>query len=317
MKRLAALAFALLSFAAAAQAGSWPDRPLRVIVPSPPGGPSDLVLRSVGEVMRATVRQPVVLENKPGAGGDLGAGEVARAAPDGHTWLFGTDTVYTVNPYVYGQPGFRLQDLVPVLVASTFSQTLVCNPGVGVKTVRELVAKARTEKLNYASGGAGVPGHLAMELLLDAAKVGLQHIPYKGPAPATQDVMAGQVACGFLAGPTVLPHVRSGRLVALAVSGARRSPVLPEVPTVAEAGFPGYDASFMLVLFAPRATPPMVVAAMNRAMADALRQPEVVEKLKLTDQNVVAGTPAEAVAQMDAQSRKWGEVVRRIGLKLE
>lgn len=317
MKRLAALAFALLSLAAAAQSGSWPDRPLRVIVPFPPGGPSDLVLRTVGELMRTTVKQPVVLENKPGAGGNLGAGEVARAAPDGHTWLFGPDTVYTVNPFVYGQLGFRLQDLVPVLVASTFSQTLVCNPGVGVKTVRELVAKARTEKLNYASGGAGVPGHLAMELLLDATRVSMQHIPYKGPAPATQDVIGGQVACGFLAGPTVLPHVRSGRLVALAVSGARRSPVLPEVPTVAEAGYPSYDASFMLVLFAPRATPPMVVAAMNKAMGDALRQPEVAEKLKLTDQSVVAGTPAEAVAQMDAQSRKWGEVARRIGLKPE
>jgi tripartite-type tricarboxylate transporter receptor subunit TctC len=317
MKRLAALSFAALSFAVAAQSGNWPDRPLRVIVPFPPGGPSDLVLRAVGEVMRTTVKQPVVLENKPGAGGNIGASEVARAAGDGYTWLFSTDTVYTVNPAVYGQLGFRPQDLVPVIVASTFSQTLVCNPGVGVKSLGELVAKARTGKLNYASGGAGVPGHLAMELLLDAAKVSMQHIPYKGPAPATQDVIGGQVACGFLAGPTVLPHVRSGRLVALAVSGARRSPVLPEVPTVAEAGYPGYDASFMLVLFAPRATPPAIVAGMNKAMGDALRLPDIGEKLKQTDQSVVAGTPAEAAALMESQARKWSEVAHRIGLKLE
>lgn len=317
MKRILTCTLATLAFAAAAQTGNWPARPLRVIVPFPPGGPTDIVLRTAGEAIRASLQQPIVHENKPGAGGNVGAAEVARAAPDGYTWMFATDTVFSVNPWVYTQLSYKPQDLVPVMVVTTFSQTLVCHPGVGVRSLAELVAKARTDKLSYASGGAGVPGHLAMELLLDAAKVSIQHIPYKGPAPAAQDVIGGQVACGFLAGPTVLPHVRSGRLVALAVSGVQRSPVLPEVPTVAEAGYPGYDASFMLVLFAPRGTPPAVVGAMNKAFADALRQPEVAEKLKLTDQNVVASSPADAVAQMQAQSRKWGEVARRIGLRLE
>jgi tripartite-type tricarboxylate transporter receptor subunit TctC len=317
MKRFLTLSAATLAFAAAAQTGNWPQRPLHVVVPFPPGGPTDIVLRIASESVRAALKQPIVQDNKPGAGGNLGAAEVAHAAPDGYTWMFGTDTVYTVNPSVYGKLSYKPQDLVPILVASTFSQTLVCHPGVGVKTLAELIAKARTEKLNYASGGAGVPGHLAMELLLDAAKVHMQHIPYKGPAPATQDVIGGQVACGFLAGPTVLPYVRSGRLVALAVSGAQRSPVLPEVPTVAEAGYPGYDATFALVMFAPRGTPAPLIAAMNKAMGDALRQPEVAEKLKATDQSIVAGTPAQAAAFMDAQARKWGEVARRIGLKLE
>lgn len=316
MKRIVLLA-TVLAFGASAQTGNWPERPLRVVVPFPPGGPTDIVLRIAGEAVRAALKQPVVQDNKPGAGGNIGAAEVARAAPDGYTWMFATDTVYTVNPSVYDKLSYRHQDLLPMLVASSFSQTLVCNPGVGVKSLRELVAKARTEKLNYASGGAGVPGHLAMELLLDAAKVSMQHIPYKGPAPATQDVIGGQVACGFLAGPTVLPHVRSGRLVALAVSGAQRSPVLPEVPTVAEAGYPGYDATFTLVMFAPGGTPAPIVAAMNKAMGDALRQPDVAEKLKATDQSIVAGTPAQAAALMQAQSRKWDEVVRRIGLRLE
>ncbi len=317
MKRILSVTFAALAFGAAAQTGSWPERPLRVVVPFPPGGPTDIVLRIAGESVRATLKQPIVQDSKPGAGGNIGAAEVARAAPDGSTWMFATDTVYTVNPSVYGNLSYKPQDLVPMLVASSFSQTLVCHPGVSVKSVRELVAKARSDKLSYASGGAGVPGHLAMELFLDAAQVTMQHIPYKGPAPATQDVIGGQVACGFLAGPTVLPHVRSGRLVALAVSGARRSPVLPEVPTVAEAGYPGYDATFALVMFAPRGTPAPVIAAMNKAVGDALRQPDVAEKLKATDQTVVASTPAEAVALMEAQSRKWGEVARRIGLKLE
>lgn len=316
MKRIVLLA-TVLAFGASAQTGNWPERPLRVVVPFPPGGPTDIVLRIAGEAVRAALKQPVVQDNKPGAGGNIGAAEVARAAPDGYTWMFATDTVYTVNPSVYDKLSYRHQDLLPMLVASSFSQTLVCNPGVGVKSLRELVAKARTEKLNYASGGAGVPGHLAMELLLDAAKVSMQHIPYKGPAPATQDVIGGQVACGFLAGPTVLPHVRSGRLVALAVSGAQRSPVLPEVPTVAEAGYPGYDATFTLVMFAPGGTPAPIVAAMNKAMGDALRQPDVAEKLKATDQSIVAGTPAQVAALMQAQSRKWDEVVRRIGLRLE
>jgi len=310
-------ALAALAISAAAQAPSWPDKPLRFIVPFTPGGPTDIVLRTAAEKMQANLKQPVVLENKPGAGGNVGAGEIVRANPDGYTWGFATDTLLTVNPHVYSKLSFRPQDLVPVTIASEFSQTLVCNQTVGVKTLAELIEKAKHEKLSYASGGAGVPGHLAMELLLDDAKVSMQHVPYKGPAPAMQDVIGGQVPCGFLAGPTVLPHIRSGRLVALAVSGTRRSPVLPEVPTVAEAGFPGYDAGFMLVVYAPPGTPATLVSAMNKAITDALRQPDVVEKLKQTDQTVVADTPAEAAAVIEATSRKWGEVVRKIGLKLE
>jgi tripartite-type tricarboxylate transporter receptor subunit TctC len=193
----------------------------------------------------------------------------------------------------------------------------VCNPAVGVKTLAELVAKAKADKLSYASGGAGVPGHLAMELLQSMAGFDMTHVPYKGPAPAMQDVMGGQVACGFLAGPTVLPQVRAGKLVALAVSGSRRSPALPEVPTVAEAGYPAYVADFTLVLMAPRGTPDPIVARMRQVMADALKAPDVSEKLRAGDQIVVAGTPAEASAMLAADNRKWGEVVRRIQLGLD
>ena len=311
---LALLAGAL--FGAPAQA-AWPERPIHIIVPYPPGGPSDIVLRTAIEKMQPVLRQPIVLENKPGAGGNLGAAEAARAAPDGYTWFFATDNVVTINPHVYARLPFKVDDLVPVSVASGFSQTLVCHPSLGVATLADFVKAAKAGKLSYASGGAGVPGHLAMELLLASAGIEMQHIPYKGPAPAAQDVIGGQVPCGFLAGPTAAPHVKSGRMVALAVSGTKRSPVLPEVPTVAEAGYPSYDASFLLVLFAPRGTPPDVVTAMHKAFTDALRQSDVAARLQATDQVVVAGTPAEAAAQLAATSRKWGEVAKRIGLGLD
>ena len=202
-------------------------------------------------------------------------------------------------------------------MGTQFSQTLVCHPAVGVKTLAELVAKARATRLSYASGGAGVPGHLAMELLQSVAGFDMTHVPYKGPAPAMQDVIGGQVACGFLAGPTVLPQVRAGKLVALAVSGSRRSPALPEVPTVAEAGHPAYAADFTLVLMAPRGTPEPIVNRMRQLMAEALKAPDVAEKLRAGDQNIVAGTPAEAAAMLAADSRKWGEVARRIQLGLD
>lgn len=301
----------------ATAANAWPDKPVRVIVPYPPGGPSDIVLRLAMEKMQAALKQPFVLENKPGAGGNLGAAEAARAAPDGYNWFFATDTVVTVGPHVYNKLGWKVDDLVPVAVVSSFSQTLVCNPSTGFKTLADMVKGAKAGKLAYASGGAGVPGHLAMELLLSTAGVDMEHIPYKGPAPAAQDVIGGQVPCGFLAGPTVLPHIKSGRLVALAVSGARRSPVLSEVPTVAEAGYPGYDATFLLAMFAPRGTPDAIVKAMQQALTDALKAPDMAPKLALTDQSVVAGTSAEAAAQLGAISKKWGEVAKRIHLSLD
>jgi tripartite-type tricarboxylate transporter receptor subunit TctC len=295
----------------------WPSKPIRMIVPYPPGGPSDIVMRSAAEKMQLVLKQPIVIDNKPGAGGNLGAAEAARAAPDGHTWLFATDNIVTINPHVYAKLPYKPDELTPVSLVSGFSQTLVCHPNTGVKTLADLVQLARTGKLSYASGGAGVPGHLSMELLLATAGIEMQHIPYKGPAPATQDVVGGQVPCGFLAGPTVLPHVKAGKLVALAVSGAKRSPMLPEVPTVAEQGYPGFDATFMLVVLAPHGTPEAIVAAFQRSLVDAMRMPDVVDKLRQSDQDVIASTPAQAAEMLAATSKKWGVVARKIGLSLD
>jgi tripartite-type tricarboxylate transporter receptor subunit TctC len=311
------LATSALAASLSAYAQAWPERAVKFIVPLPPGGPSEIVLRSAMEKMQATLKQPLVLENKPGAAGNLGAAEVARAAPDGYTWLFTTDTLFTVNPHVYEKLAFKTGDLQPVMRASAFSQTLVCNPALGVKTVADLVRRTKEKQVSYASGGAGSPGHLSTEQFKTAAGIQMLHIPYKGPAPAMQDVIGGQVDCGFLAGPTVLPHVRGGKLVALAVSGNRRSALLPEVPTVAESGYPGFDSTYSLVLFAPRGTPAPVIQTMHAAMSAALKSPDVVEKLRTSDQVVVAESPADTVTRLTQDSNKWGEVARRINLRLE
>lgn len=312
---VAALLAVCASTSALAQA--WPQRPIKVVIPFPPGGPSDLVMRTAAERILANLKQPIVIENQPGAGGNIGAASVARAAPDGYTFLFATDTLLTVNPHVYKTMPFKLDDLKPISVLSSFSQTLVCNPSLGVKTVSELIAKSKTTPLSYASGGAGVPGHLSTELLLSMTGMQMTHIPYKGPAPAMQDVLANQVPCGLLAGPTVLPHVRSGKLTALAVSGQARSPSLPEVPTIEEAGVKGYEADFSLILMAPKQVPDDIVAKFRQAVVDALRTPEATERLKASDQIVIGSTPEQAVAKVAKDFAKWGSVSRKIGLSLD
>ncbi len=317
IRLLMATALALTTAQGLHAQGAWPDKPVRIIVPLPPGGPSDIVLRAAIEKMQPVLKQSVLIDNKPGAAGNLGAAEAARAVPDGQTWLWTTDTLLTVNPHVYPKLGFKPEDLVPVMRASAFSQTLVCNPGLGPKSVGDLVRLAKTKSLSYASGGAGSPGHLTTELFKSAAAIDMTHVPYKGPAPAVQDVMGGQVDCGFLAGPTVLAQVRAGKLVALAVSGAKRSPLLPEVPTVAEAGYPGFDATFALVLFAPKGTPKAIVDAMFKALDDALKLPDVVERLRQSDQAVVAETPEASAARLAADSKTWGVVARRIGVQAD
>jgi tripartite-type tricarboxylate transporter receptor subunit TctC len=201
---------------------------------------------------------------------------------------------------------------------TTMTQTLVCNPGLGVKTLADFARQVGAGTVrSYGSGGAGSPGHLAMELFTSRASLKLQHVPYKGPAPALQDIIGGQVDCGFLAGPTVLPHVKTGRLTAVAVSGLKRSPTLPDVPTVSESGYPNYDANSVLVLFAPQKTPHAVVAAFRGAVVDALKSPAIEQMIRQSDQAVVANTPSEAAAELAKISQKWQQVVQRIKLQVD
>jgi len=308
-------AFAITTAEGLHAQSAWPDKPVRIVVPLAPGGPADIVIRAAIDRMQPVLKQPLVIHNKPGANGNLGAAEAARAVSNGQTWLWASDTLLTVNPHVYAKLGFEPEDLRPVMRASTFSQTLVCNPALGLKSVADLIGLARSKPLTYASGGAGSPGHLSTELFKSVARIGPTHVPYKGPAAALQAVMGGEVDCGFLAGPAVLPQARAGKLAPLAVSGARRSPLLPEVPTVAEVGYPGFDATFSLVLFAPRGTPQPIVDAMVNALGTALRHPGVVERLHQSDQVVVADSPDDSATRLAADSRTWGDVARRIGLR--
>jgi tripartite-type tricarboxylate transporter receptor subunit TctC len=304
------------AFPAAAQ--DWPAKPVRMLITFPPGGPSEILTRLVNERLQAALKQPFVVENRAGAGGNIGTDVVAKAAPDGYLFGITTDTLFTVNPHVYRKLPFDpWGDIRPVTLLGSFSQMMVCNAALPAKTLDELLELARREKLSYASGGPGVPGHLAAELLFSMTGASMLHVPYKGPAAATADVMGGQVNCGFLATPTVLPHVKSGKLRGLAVSTAQRSPLAPEIPAAAEAGAPGFDAPFYLVLFAAKGVSPDVLTIMNREVSRALAAPEVKERAAKLDVTTLGGSADEATKVLKAAAQKWAPVVQRIGLKLD
>jgi tripartite-type tricarboxylate transporter receptor subunit TctC len=312
-------AAATLAAPVLAQPAPWPSKPIKILVGSPPGGPSDITARVFAEALGKRVGQAVVVENRPGAGNNLAAGVAAKAEPDGHTLVLSPDTVLTINPLVYRNPGFDARnELVSVSVLSSFSQMLVCNPATGVKTAADLVAKARNTRLTYASGGAGVPGHLAAEMFLQTSGARMEHVPYRGPAPATLAVLGGEVSCGFLATPTVIQHVKAGKLNALAVSSATPSPLAPEVPTLATAlNQPNLDVSFRLLLQTAKGTPPAVVAQLERAAMEVMKEPEVAAKLRASDVVAQGSSSAQAQQAMAREIARWEPVVKRLDLKLE
>lgn len=312
---------ALAAFAAPvqAQAPAWPTKTVRILVGSPPGGPSDITTRLFAAQLQQRTGKAVVVENRPGAGNNLAAQVVAQAEPDGHTLVLSPDTVVTTNPLVYRNLAFDAKkDLLNVSVLATFTQMLVCNPGVGVKSVAELVEMAKKKPMTYASGGAAVPGHLAAEMFLQTAGIRMQHVPYKGPAPATLGVLSGEVDCGFLATPTVIPHARAGKLTALAISSAEPSPLAPEVQTLPKAlNRADADITFKLVLQAPRATPPAVVAELERHAAEIMKDPGIRAKLQASDLKAVGSSSAEAERTMRADAARWEPVVRQLNLKMD
>lgn len=309
-----------LSLAAAlpAAAQEWPTQTIRLLVGSPPGAPSDIVARTLSEQLGNSLGQPIVVENRPGAGLNLAAGAVASAKPDGHTFLVTSDTVMTVNPLIYNNLNFDARkDLTPVSVLASFTQMMICNADRNIKTLDELLARAKTTDLTYASGGSGVPGHLAAEMFLVESGVKMTHIPYRGPAPAITDVVGGVVDCGFLTTPQVLPHVQSGRVNALAVSSAKRSNMAPDVPTAAEAGVPGMDATFYQFLMAPTGTPDAILAKMQAAATQVMQSDATRQRLATLDVDAMGSTRQEAIDLLAKTGPRWAEIIEKIDLKAE
>ena len=300
-----------------AQTQSWPNRAVKVIVAYPPGTPGDVTLRLISERVGAALGQPMVIDNKPGAAGNIGAELVANAAPDGYTLLESPDATFTINPLVYQKLNFKPDSIVPLTTLVTFSQMLVCHPSVPVRTVDELRSHAKTAQIAYASGGVGSPGHLVMEMFLSATGTKMNHVPYKGPVPAAQDLLSGQVGCAFLVTNAVAPHVKAGRLIGLAMSGSKRSNLVPQVPTMQEAGVPNYEATFSEMLYVPRGVPADVMRRLQTEVSKALQQPDVRERLAGIDVEPVGGTSEEAARRIRTESERWAPVVRQINLRLE
>jgi len=312
---LAVLTAALASLPAAAQ--QYPVKPVRVIVGTVPG-PLDAFTRIVFEKVAAELKQPFVIENRPGAGGNLAAELVAKAPPDGYTLLSAIDTTFTVNPAIYKKLPFDpVKDFATIAVPVTYGQMLAVHPSVPANSVSDLVALAKQKRLTYASGGNGTPSHLTYAYFLATAGVDMTHVPYKGTGQSVIDVVGGQVDTIFAVVTGVLPQVKGAKLRALGVSGTKRSGLAPEVPTIAESGFPGFDASFAYALMAPAGTPDEIVQTLNRAVLRALAMPDVQEKNRLADYVVTDLDPRQSAAWLNDNRERWAKVVSRAGISAD
>ena len=316
---LAATAAAvLLPLPSAAQ--GFPTKPLTIIVPFTPGGTTDLLARIVGQELAAELGQPVVIDNRAGAGGNIGAQAAARAPADGHTLFMGTVGTHAINAALYKKlPYDPVKDFVPLTRVATVPNVLVANPAQPFKTVPELIAYARANpgKVNFGSAGNGSSIHLSGELFKTMAKVDMQHVPYKGSAPAITDLLGNQIAIMFDNLPSALPYVRSGKLRALAVTTAKRSPELPDVPTIAEAGVPGYEAMSWFGLFVPAGTPAPVVGKLHSAIVKVLNKPEVKKRIAEQGGEAHPETAEKFAAFIQSESAKWSKVVQASGASVD
>ena len=290
------------------------------MVPFAAGGATDVLARLVGERLTATLGQQVVVDNRPGAGGNIGSDVVARAEPDGYTILMGAVGTHAINPSLYPKmPYDPVKDFAPVTLVASVPNVLVVNPEVPANSVQELIdlAKAKPGELNFASSGNGTSIHLSGELFKAMTGTDIVHVPYKGSGPAVTDLLGGQVQMMFDNMPSSLPHVKAGKLRALGVTSAKRSPALPEVPTIAEAGVPGYDATSWFGILAPAGTPEPVVTRLQGAIVQALGEPEMRQRMADLGAEPVGDTPAEFGQFIAAEIAKWAKVVNDAGVKLE
>jgi tripartite-type tricarboxylate transporter receptor subunit TctC len=323
VSRLFTFALALLlPFAATAQsaAQSYPSKPIRLICPFTPAGAVDIASRATANELTRILGQTVTVENKPGAGGNIGGVEVARSAPDGYTILMTTSGIQAINPALYAKMPFDPnKDLATVAPLVSLNNVLVLHPSVPAKSVKEVIALAKSQpgKLNFASSGAGTSIHMSGAMFLHLTGTDMIHIPYKGSGPAVTDLLGGQVMMMFDNIPSSLPHIKAGKLRALATTGAKRDPALPDLPTMAEAGIPGYESGVWFGLMAPAGTPKEIIAKLNAAAVQATKAPEFVKRMTDLGYNIIPGTPEEMAAMSQAEIKRWTPIVKASGARVD
>jgi len=310
----------LLAPSSDASAQAYPTKPVSLLIAFPPGGPSDVLSRIVGKKLEQILGQPFIMDNRPGAGGNIAAEAAANAPADGHTILMGNNSILATNAALYKKVNFDPEkDFVPISLVGSQANILVVNPDVPAKTMAELIAllRANPGKFNYASSGHGAAAHLAAELFKAEAKVDIVHVPYKGAAPALTDVIAGHVQIMFATAASVVPHIQSGRVRALAVTPLKRTAVFPDLATIDELGLKGFDATTWHGLVAPAKTPRDIVVRLHRATVEALNDPAVRKSLTDLGVDIVGNTPEEFAAYIKAEIPKWTAIVRASGAKLD
>ena len=307
----------MLGTTALAQTAPWPSKPVKFVNSFPPGGPSDILARAVGDVLQKQFNHPFVVENKAGASGNVGADAVAKSAADGYTLLWGIDTTHTINPHIYKAMPFKDADLKPLVVISSSGLLLGVHPGTGLKSVKDFLQVARERSLNFSSGGNGSPGHLWVNMANLSASTRLVHIPYRGNSPAVMAVVAGEVDGGTLATPGMLPQVKGGKVNALAVTSSKRSRLAPEVPTVAEAGFKDLESEVLYVVMAPGNTPEPLMQTMAKAITDAMARPEQQARINDLDMAYEGLTGSAAAARLKKLSDHYGRIIRATGMKVD
>jgi tripartite-type tricarboxylate transporter receptor subunit TctC len=313
------MAGALLS-SPAALAQAFPNKPLRLICPFPPGGAVDIASRAIAQELSKNLGQPVTVENRPGAGGNIGGAEAARANPDGYTIFMTTSGIQAINPVLYAKMPFDPnKDLVPVSALVSLNNVLVLHPSIKANSVPEVIAMAKSQPgaMNYASSGSGTSIHMSGEMFKSLTGVNITHIPYKGSAPAMTDLLGGQVMMMFDNIPSAIPHIKSGKLKALATTGSKRDPLLPDLPTLAEAGVAGYESGVWFGLAVPANTPRDVVMKLNAEAIKGTRSPDFVKRMTELGYNIM-GTSPEAMLDMSrAEVQRWGPIVRSSGAKAD
>ena len=300
-------------------AAAYPDKPVRMVVPFPPGGGTDVVARAIALKLTEQWGQSVVVDNRPGAASMVGTEMLARAVPDGYTLGF-VSMSHTINPSIHKKLPFDpIADFSPVALAATAPNVLVVNPGVGAKSVAELVqiAKSRPGKLNFPSSGNGGVSHLSMEMFRYAAGIDIVHVPYRGAGPALTALLANETQLMMATTPVALPQMKAGRLIALATTGLKRSSLAPEIPTVAEAGYPGFEADTWYGMLAPAKVPPALVNQANAAVTKMLTQADFKERLAHEGAQPAGGTPAQFAAHIKSEIEKWAKIVRMARVKIE